>query len=1114
MKTIAMTTRQPSDHAARVAAVDPERSFIVQAPAGSGKTELLSDRILALLGRVRRPEEILAITFTRKAAAEMHARVLDKLAAAHGPCPQSPHERRSWELAQAAARRDKEMGWNLLQYPARLGLRTIDAFCSQLVRSLPWLSGMGGVPQIAATPQLHYEAAALATLSQVGEDEAVAALLKHLDLDQQRAMQLMVDMLAARDQWMPYLGDGADFDRLSKNLEAALIGELERLSAMMPVGWAQQLAPLLRQAHAELDPGEVADRLAPLADWDGRPFDCTVESLVRWQALAAAVLKQGGGLRKTVDKRSGFVAHSSVKADMVDWLKTWQGDEPWIDALARVVSAPVQTYSTAQREVLLTLLRVLVVLAAQLQLVFRDHGEIDFIEVAQRARQALGAPDLPSDLLLRLDNALSHILLDEFQDTSQAQIGLLEILTTGWSPGDGRTLFLVGDPMQSIYRFRKAEVGLFLSARRHGVGHLHLESLELTNNFRSDASLVADINRIFSTVFPSVDHAGLGAIRYSPSVAYWEERQIGKVHFHPVWRRREGSARARMDTHITRQVVTLAAEALERHRDSHNPVAILVGARSHLGDVVQRLQTEGLPCRAVELDRLDQRMPVVDLVQLARALAHPGDRLAWLSVLRSPLCGVRLSALHALFGADHGCPVPQLLRKWRADGALPADAMTASEASVLAQAANVLLDDGAHSGGVPFAARLERRWRALGGPGLCRDEADWADVEQVFALVERLAPWGGLNPAELEFHLADLRAAAVDGGPAIEVMTIHKAKGLEFESVILMGLELSRRGDTQPLIRFEQSEERLLLGPVKRSIEEGNDPISTYLSRRESERTAYENERLLYVAMTRARRDLHIVAGVLVDENGAARAPGAGTLLGRIWDQLVLPETPAWEEIPPVAPVTGQRLTPQLLCRPVGPMPEPVAHDVPETAPLPTAMAWSGDDAGAMDRVLGTVAHAWLERMGRDGLQAWSLERLDTLRPVLARQLGRAGISAAGLEGAVGVLHHTLSATLSSERGRWLLGMGPAAFREWSLLGLDGRVSIIDLAVSRAQDWLIVDYKTGCPAADEDPQRFERRMRTLHADQLERYRRHVSALDGRPAQVALYFPRADLWIEL
>src|SRR5690625_3057670 len=193
---------QPSDITQRQAAVDPTRSFIVQAPAGSGKTELLTDRILALLSGVSKPEEIVAITFTRKAAAEMHARVMDKLFSATKPKPEEPYKQRSWELAQLALENDNKRGWQLLQHPSRLKIRTIDAFCSHLTKSMPWLSGMGGLSNIADKAGMHYDYAARMVLEMVDEVPAVGQFLEHLDLDYSAAIAMLSDMLKTRDQWL------------------------------------------------------------------------------------------------------------------------------------------------------------------------------------------------------------------------------------------------------------------------------------------------------------------------------------------------------------------------------------------------------------------------------------------------------------------------------------------------------------------------------------------------------------------------------------------------------------------------------------------------------------------------------------------------------------------------------------------------------------------------------------------------------------------------------------------------------------------------------------------------------------------------------------------------
>ena len=165
-----------ADQEARDRALDPRGSFIVQAPAGSGKTELLIQRFLALLSIVERPESVVAITFTRKAAGEMRRRVLAALDAAAGPAPDAAHERRTWELARAAREHDQERGWNITGNPHRLEIRTIDSLCAALVRRMPWSSRLGPPPAVVEDAREIYREAARATVAMVEDDDATASL--------------------------------------------------------------------------------------------------------------------------------------------------------------------------------------------------------------------------------------------------------------------------------------------------------------------------------------------------------------------------------------------------------------------------------------------------------------------------------------------------------------------------------------------------------------------------------------------------------------------------------------------------------------------------------------------------------------------------------------------------------------------------------------------------------------------------------------------------------------------------------------------------------------------------------------------------------------------------
>ncbi|OWT60267.1 UvrD-helicase domain-containing protein [Candidimonas nitroreducens] len=1172
-----MPARAPSDAAARAAALDPRRSFVVQAPAGSGKTELLTDRILALLATVQRPEEVVAITFTRKAASEMHARVMKKLRDGDGPRPEAgeEHKLRSWELAHRVMQRDAELHWDLLRYPARLAIRTIDSFCAWLVRCMPWSSALGGMPAICDDAREHYAAAARATLALADDQDAVQRFLAHMDIDLRAAQDLIAGMLGNRDQWLPLLGQGADAQTLLEHLDDAIEEDLSGLRGCMPAGWAQQLAPWAVQAARNATPpqGGMLD-LAALEDWDGQAFEARMPDLPRWQALARLLLTATGGLRRSVNKNQGFPPKSAHKEPFLQWLQSHDEGEPWVERLAAVRLVPGQGYDAQQIETLQALIAVLWLACAQLSLRFAQAGEVDFIEISQRALRALGQADDPGELLLRLDASIRHLLIDEFQDTSQSQIDLLERLTSGWEPGDGRTLFLVGDPMQSIYRFRKAEVGWFLKVQEQGLGGIELEALRLTDNFRSQAGVVDWVNRVFAPMFPAVPDAAMGAIPYTPSVAFNVALAGPAMQFHPVMPA-EGAGTAPdegdededsgpPDEDSEAIAVRLAREALEQDPDGAAPVAVLVRARSHLGSLVRRLGEAGIPCRAVELVPLASRQVVSDLVQLARALAHPGDRLAWLSVLRAPMCGLTLASLHALFGDEHGRAPAAVLEQWRRRDAQGASGLEPGEAARLRLAAAVLLDGGNRSGAMPFAAWLEDCWRRLGGPAAYPAAGDRADVESVLRLIETLAPYGGLDPAELDRQLQRLYAAPNEAGRAVDVMTIHKSKGLEFGTVILMGLHRRPRGDTAPLIRLEQSEGRLLLGPIRAKASEQSDPVSAYLAEREKKRASHETDRLLYVAATRARDRLHLIATVTPGDEGLKRPP-ATSLLGRLWDQLEIPQLPPrvaepQGELPLAAAAPPRRL---LRLRNAG-LPRPVAlgavHDF-ETVGAPSvgarvagtpvagtpvagtpaigseaAEAWAPgvSPAGAFaavaaivrkgsgawvwpaeagyEALAGTVAHAWLERLGRDGLAQWPAARIEASLEVIRRQLSRAGVAQADQDEAARAVSGTLLATLASERGRWLL-QAAGAHREWSLLDVSGRVSVIDLAISEEGGWLVVDYKTGVPQEGESPGAYADRMAERYAGQIQRYCRQVEALDGRPARGALYFPRADLWVE-
>src|SRR5215471_2620852 len=197
------------DREQRAAALDPARSFAVQAPAGSGKTELLIQRFLRLLASVEQPEAIVAITFTRKAAGEMVERISRAL---RGEATESLTR----DLAAAAASRDRERGWNLLQHPGRLRVQTIDALCMSIAGQMPWLARLGALPRIEDDTRELYEEAARRTVLLIAEPpyrEPIETMLRHLDNNAARLRELLAAMLAKREQWLELAVQTADSER-------------------------------------------------------------------------------------------------------------------------------------------------------------------------------------------------------------------------------------------------------------------------------------------------------------------------------------------------------------------------------------------------------------------------------------------------------------------------------------------------------------------------------------------------------------------------------------------------------------------------------------------------------------------------------------------------------------------------------------------------------------------------------------------------------------------------------------------------------------------------------------------------------------------------------------
>ncbi|HEY3325997.1 MAG TPA: UvrD-helicase domain-containing protein [Novimethylophilus sp.] len=1103
------------DAASRERALTLE-SFIVEAPAGAGKTELLTQRYLKLLSVVGEPEEIVAITFTNKAAAEMRSRVLQSLQdAADGVAVDRPHKQTTREVAAAALARSGTLGWDLLAQPGRLRINTIDALSSVLVRQMPLMSRFGAQPGMSDDASVHYREAArraLAMLEEEGGAGAVTEALRYFDNDTVRLTDQLATMLAKRDQWLQHAGHESVQLEVEAALRHLVRHDIARAAEILPPAWQTKLMPVARFAAANLACGHG---IALLLDWE-TPLAATPEALPLWRSVCELLLTGDGGWRKALDKRQGFPATDegrSHKQALLDIIAALPDPQP----LARIRDLPAPRHGDEEWRIIGSLARVLQLAAMHLWTVFQEAGEVDFVEVSYRALQALEDDTGPTDLALRLDYRIRHLLVDEFQDTSPAQVELLRRLTQGWEEGDGRTLFCVGDPMQSIYRFRKADVGLFLQVAEFGVGHLRLQPLHLTRNNRSCPAVVEWVNRAFERVFPPKDSVTRGAIRYRPFAATRERAPGEGVTVHPLVleKNSRGGEAAMLEA-------CFVADLIERERTEHpgRSIAVLVRARAHLDALVAEIRRHRphLRFQAVEIEALSGRQTVQDVLALTRALHHRADRVHWLAVLRAPWCGLRLSDLHALAADDHVATIWQLMQDEQRLARLSDDGRQR-----LLHVRSVIGEAFAHRGRQTTRRWIEAAWLKLAGPYCLWDSGDVRDVQAFLDLIDNLDAAGRFDFAQLEAAMEHLYAAPdVQADGTLQFMTIHKSKGLEFDTVILPGLHRIPKKTDESLLLWEEvsiaeAGPQLIAAPMVPGHRRGAFPSAyDYLQSLERERGANEAARVLYVAATRTERRLHLVGAVCLDARGEIKPP-ANTFLALLWDTVggEYLHTPP-RRMPEAAAADEADFIPKLirLHRPAVPA---LLTGAAEPAP-----AWDSGDAeaapperGNLEADCGTLAHLYMEMIVGEGVANWSAQRVGELHPAMQRWLMRQGHAEDQASRSARRVAAVLCATLGSESGRWVLQSRGNAASELALATADnGRIAthIVDRTfIENGERW-VIDYKSA-RLGDEVPPDSLSRQAERYRPQLERYA-GLFVGEGLPVRKGVFFMAHGQLVEL
>jgi ATP-dependent exoDNAse (exonuclease V) beta subunit len=1205
----------PPDQPQRNRALDPSRSILVQAPAGSGKTDLLTRRFLRLLAEVEEPGQVLAITFTNAASAEMRHRILAELenaAADDQPPASDPFSMPA--IARRALEHSQALGWKLLDLPSQLRISTIDSFCRDLALQQPLLSGLGGGLDIAEQPTELYLRAARQTLQRLGQTDAVLSqsiedLLLWRDNGWQEMEELLVAMLSQRDRWMHgfVLGRELDLDALRSRLERpfanAVREALTRLGQLLnQVPQAiEELLELARFACTQTG-GQLHRELAELVEFPSGPFpssDTLEEARTAWLGVAALLLTGGGAFRKAVDKRLGFPAdRKREKAQLLSLIEQLKAVPGLESALASVAILPPARYTEEDWQIVRACFTLLRHAAAELQVVFAEAGKVDFIEVAQISQRVLQGEDgLPTDAALAVSDGIHHLLVDEFQDTSRRQHELLRRLIAAWPERSGRSCFAVGDPMQSIYFFRDADAELFSRVRSIGLEIPEAEPLlfdfvPLRANFRTAPPLVTLLNEVFEQVFASNDGSGIAFSSAEPArdvTTSPDPRFKLHLNFQPQAARGKAAdpeaATQREETRGAQaaEIVALIRSHLDpmeqaRLRGQKYRIAVLGRARTALAPIAQALREAEIPFRAVDLEQLAARPEVLDALSLARALFNPFDRVAWLGVLRAPWCGLTLDDLHRLASGDDPALLASAVPVLLAERLPSLSEEGRSAASRVLEALDSVPAMRAAQPTASIGTWLEQVWLSLGGAD-CVDRTARANLDLLWSCLDRL-PGGEqdlLGPA-LDAALEKLTAqpdpdADIDAG--VQLMTIHKSKGLEFEVVIVPDLQAGggsgnrkmlswlERGLAQPDDSGEITE--FLIAPLQRKGDE-RGTAKQWVDRVYRDRELQEMRRILYVAATRAREELHFFArpAYKTESDGTLSLPNpTGSLLATAWpavEEEVRARFEEWKSAQAASPASGEQILESVaasaqsnvLAMPSPPKPTLLRRLPPDDRPAlgkldpsemllaPSFRLLSGERAGRhepqqgagslgsdsllysrheggpLSRALGTAVHALLEKLARlREMSDWPSVRaaIQRFEPRIAAQIQAIGVGPSqAAQIAAQALQHALNAA-GDPIGQWILSPHPGAASEVSWAGIV-RGALRTVRVDRVfragpvpssegeNCWWIVDYKTA-HADDVDPAAALPELRRLFAPQVEAYAAILRNLHGTDTPIRL-----------
>ncbi|HEX6441524.1 MAG TPA: double-strand break repair helicase AddA [Stellaceae bacterium] len=1118
--------------AAQRQALGPDTSVWVAASAGTGKTKVLTDRLLALMLDGTDPARILCLTFTRAAAAEMANRVNDRLA----KWTTMPAGALAQDLVALTGRmpdeyetaRARQLFARMLDAPGGAKIQTIHAFCQSLLRRFPLEAG---VPPEFVVIDERSAAEALGEASEsviaMAREDRAPALREALGIvasyaPEERFAELMAALAGARGRLKAVLVDGeaALRERLCAALGITPDATPESLEAAFCAEGACDEAGL-REAAAALAMGSPADRARGivLARWCESPP--ARRELV--EVYVDAFLTQQGKVRdRLITKPAakgalhlpGVMQIEAERVRRFTETRAAAGFAAASCALARLGEALLGSYARRKR---------------------RD-GVLDYEDLIERALDLLRRPGVAPWVLFKLDGGLDHILIDEAQDTNPEQWQIVAALAEEFFAGEGaqdrlRTVFAVGDAKQSIYSFQRADPRAFVDMRRHFQDRVNAANQQwavvpLEISFRAGDPLLKAVD----AVFRQADAADGVALDGEP-IRHVAARtgQAGIVELWPPvmpdddepaepWdgsagRRRPVEARTRLARAIAARIASWLREG-ERLEPRGRPlrpgdIMVLVRRRNEfVPDLLRALKQRGVPVAGADRLRLTEQLAVQDLIALGRFLLFPEDNLTLATVLKGPLFDISEEELFLLcYGRDKQSLWTRVRRRAReckaighAAERLQALLARADYAPPFELYAEIL---GAERGRQAMLERL--------GP----EAADPIDEFLALALAyerEHVPSLQGFLHWLVAGDIEVKRDFGERQHDEVRILTVHGAKGLEAPVVFLP--DTMQLPDRQVGLLWSERDGLPLWRPRK--------DLAVPFDSTEREafrgRQLQEYRRLLYVALTRAQDRLYVCGWQTKRPDNSA--PCWHTLCHAGWSEIATPfpfdtrplvgERDGWSG-------EGLRLSSEQI---ETPMRDPVRAGVSTSGPLlgwikapapaepdPPKPLLPSRPSGPEPATLSPLAVAGRDRFKRGLLVHRLLQSLPELPPAereaTARRFLALPVHGLADDEQAEICAETLSVLADPALAElW----SPEAQAEVPVVGLIGRQALsgqIDRLLVTRDRVLVVDYKTVRP-----PPAAEEAVPRLYLQQLAMYRTALERIyPDRPVECAI------LWTE-